>query len=537
MNLSARPDLVVVAPPPTPNGDLHVGHLAGPYLAADVFTRFERLRGRTVLSAISTDEHQSYVVTTAERLGRSPRELASESHAHVRRTLDLAGIGFDVVGRPDDAYASFVKRYLDALSAAGAFVEKPVEALMDARTGRQLSEAYVGGRCPVCFLDTRGNICESCGHPNDPARLVRPYAVGGEGAVERTTRRALVLPLERYRTQLERHFAGRRLRPHLQVLIESLLERPLPDFPITYRSDWGLALDRPDWETTVYNVWAEMYPGHLYWTQQAYTAGGASGEAGCSLWEGGNGTRYVQFIGFDNSFFYAVAHVAIGLAAEAANLPAAPSAQIVTNQFYLLEQSKFSSSQGHAIWGRDLLADWAADPVRLYLCLTNPETQEANFAVPEMESALEDRVLRPFERVRRAWNRMVGQDRLHTAADSHWACWQSEFRRRFELSYDPDSFSLRRAAQTLTTYIDFLASELEQADRDRGGFPASALGQLAIYAAPLMPTFAAGLAEHAGVVGRLSWDTAPAQREAELRPIPSDLLVPRQPRVSGAGRG
>src|SRR5207237_9845928 len=73
--MSEHPDFVVVAPPPTPNGDLHVGHLAGPYLSADVFTRFERLRGRTVLSAISTDENQSYVVTTAECLGRAPRDL------------------------------------------------------------------------------------------------------------------------------------------------------------------------------------------------------------------------------------------------------------------------------------------------------------------------------------------------------------------------------------------------------------------------------------------------------------------------------
>jgi methionyl-tRNA synthetase len=523
--VSAGPDVVVVAPPPTPNGDLHVGHLAGPYLAADVFTRFERLRGRTVVSAISTDENQSYVVTTAERLGRSPRELASESHAHVQRTLERAGIAFDLVGRPDDAYASFVKRYLDALTAAGAFVERRVEALVDARTGRQLAESYVGGRCPVCFLDTRGNICESCGHPNDPSRLVQPYVVGGEGTIEATTSRALVLPLERYRPQLERCCAGRRLRPHLQTLIGSLLERPLPDFPITYRSQWGIALDRPDWETTVYNVWAEMYPGHLHWTQRAY--------AERSLWEAGDGPRYVQFIGFDNSFFYAIAHVAIGLAAEAANLPAAPFAQIVTNQFYLLEQSKFSSSQGHAIWGRDLLADWAADPVRLYLCLTNPETQESNFALAEMESALETRLLRPFERVRRVWNRLVGSRRVHTAADGRWAGWQPAFQRRFELSYDPETFSLRRGAETLTAYLDFLASELERADADGDRFPASALGQLAVYAAPLMPGFAAGLAEHAGIAGPLSWDAPPVQREAELRPIPPDLLEPRQPRLSG----
>src|SRR2546430_308150 len=220
MSTYGRPDLVVVAPPPTPNGDLHVGHLAGPYLSADVFTRFERLRGRAVVSAISTDENQTYVVTTAERLGRSARELAAQSHADVRRTLECAGIEFDVVGRPDGAYASFVKAHLDALCTAGAFVEKPVEVLVDATTGKQLMESYVGGRCPVCFLDTRGNICESCGHPNDPARLVRPYVVGGGGAIETTTSTALVLPLERYRARLEQHYSGLCMQPPLRVLID-----------------------------------------------------------------------------------------------------------------------------------------------------------------------------------------------------------------------------------------------------------------------------------------------------------------------------
>jgi methionyl-tRNA synthetase len=498
-----------------------------------VFTRFERLRGRSVLNAISTDDNQSYVVTTAERLGRSPRDLAAESHAHVQRTLEQAGMTFDVIGRPDDAYTLFVKGYLDGLWAAGAFVESRVDVLVDGRTGRQLTESYVGGRCPVCFVDTRGSICESCGHPNDPARLVRPYVVGCENAIETTTTRALVLPLEKYRPQLEKRYATVAQRPHLQVLIESLLERRLPDFPITYLSRWGLAIGRPGWENAVYNVWAEMYPGHLYWTQQAYDTAAAQVEAALSLWEAAEPPRYVQFIGFDNSYFYAVAHLAIGVAAETAGLPAAPVAQIVTNQFYLLDHAKFSSSQGHAVWGRDLLADWAADPVRLYLCLTNPETQESNFAVPEMQRALEERFLSPFRRVSRAWNRLHASNRIHTVVDSRWDRWQTELRRRFELSYDPSTFSLRRAAETFTTYLDFLASELERADDGGEEFPASALEQLALYAAPLMPTFAAGVAEHAGVMGRLSWDGSPQRRGAAPRPIPSDLLTLRRSSTPG----
>lgn len=524
---------MVVAPPPTPNGDLHIGHLAGPYLSADVFARFERLRGRNVVSAISTDENQTYVVTSAERLGGSPRELAMKSHAEIQRTLQLAGITFDVVGRPDEDYASFVTRYLDDLCGAGAFVEHQVDSLVDTRTGRQLVESYVGGRCPVCFLDTRGNICESCGHPNDPSRLIRPYVVGGGDAIKTTKSVALVLPLERYRAQLEEHYSTQRLRPHLKILLDGLLDCRLPDFPITYRSAWGLPVRRPDWGPTVYNVWAEMYPGHLYWTQRAHAADASPGEAGCSPWEATDGMRYVQFIGFDNSFFYAMAHAAIGLAARQAGLQAAPQAEIVTNQFYLLDNSKFSTSQGHVIWARDLLAEWDADPVRLYLCLSNPETQEANFAVSDMEDVLQEHLLRPFECVRRAWNRMVACDRVDTAVDGQWARWQRGFRRRFELSYEPQTFSLRRAASTLTGYLDFLASELERAEQGTSACHASAMGCLALYAAPMMPTFAAGLAERTGVVGELSWTAPPTHRHDRLGLIPADFLALRHERAEG----
>lgn len=522
--------MVVVAPPPTPNGDLHVGHLAGPYLAADAFARFERLRGRRVVTALSADENQSYVVTTAERLGVAPRDLARDSHADLQRTLEQADMSFDIVGRPDATYDSFVRGWLNELVEAGAFVEKEVDAIIDPRTGRQLVESYVGGRCPVCFLDTRGNVCETCGHPSDPTRLIRPTVVGAGGAaIEPKRITAMVLPLERYRARLERHYAAQRTRPELRVLLDTLLERPLPDFPITYRSDWGLPVDRPGWESSVYNVWAEMYPGHLHWTQMGH-ASAQPDAAGTALWESADGVRYVQFIGFDNSWFYAVAHVAIALAAHDASVPVAPLPQIVTNQFYLLENFKFSTSLGHVIWGRDLLAAWEPDPVRLYLCLSNPETQESNFTVSDMEHMLDERLVRPFERAAAAWNRLLSTDRVDTALNGTWEAWQRDFRRRFELSYEADTFSLRRAAATLMTYLDFVASELELADREYGTCPAAAIGYLALYAAPLMPGFAERLAVCAGVAAAPAWDSPPVQRADELGQIPSDLLALRRSR-------
>lgn len=525
MTGSARyPDVVVVAPPPTPNGDLHVGHLAGPYLGADVFTRFERIRGRDVVTALSTDEHQSYVVTTAARLGRAPKDLAAASHADVQRTLTRAGITFDIVGRPDDAYADDVTQWLQRLLEVGVFVERETDSLFDPATGRQLVESYVGGRCPVCLQATRGNICESCGHPNDPVRLVRPSGDCTEHQPERRSTRALVLPLERYRARLAEHYRGRRTRPELAALLDRLLSEPLPPFPVAYESSWGLPVPGA---STVFNVWAEMYPGHLHWIERARAHTSTQSPAP-ALWETGSAPEYVQFIGFDNSFFYAVVHVALGMAARDAGLPAAPPPTIITNQFYLLDGAKFSTSQGHVIWGSALLEEWEPDPVRLFLCLSSPETQESNFTVEAMDRELESVLIAPFARVSDSWNQLVADDRVTERCEDPWITWQRTLLRRMEECFRPDTFSLRRAATTLVTYLDLLDAELAACCRQGKTCPAGALGFLATCAAPLMPGFAARLAALSGVTGAPSWSADTVHRRELVKPIPAGLLTLRR---------
>lgn len=503
-----------------------MGHLAGPYLGADVYARFNRLRSKNVISALSTDENQSYVVTTAERLGCDPRILAAESYWNIRRTLGMANIAFDVVGRPDESYERWVQQYLNHLYSSGAFQQTELEILIDPATGHQLTESFIGGKCPTCICDTRGSICESCGHPNDPLKLLRPYVVGRSGNIARIRAKALILPLERYRDRLKDLYCQSNVRPRLQALLDDVLTRPLPSFPISYRLPWGLPIGLDGWKGFVYNVWAEMYPGHLYWIQQAsqYLE---SPEQPETFWNGFENAEYTQFVGFDNSFFYAVVHPIIGFAASDIGLPVAPPANIVTNEFYLLESSKFSSSQGHAIWGRDLLADWSPDPVRLFLCITNPETQEANFALHDMENVLESRLLAPFERLRNAWNRLQAERQLTASPTSgpvNWVSVLSELDKRFEGSYGTGTFSLRRAAQDILSYLAFIAEESELAVEHGREFPIVCLESLARFAAPVMPTIAERLAASAGFAGPLTWSPPPGIRSATPRPLDSDVL-------------
>ncbi len=528
---------MVIAPPPTPNGDLHVGHLSGPYLGADVFSRFQKLQGNGIISAVSTDEHQSYVVTTAERLGVDPVQLAGTNYQDIRSTLQQADIHFDVVGRPDDDYARFVVEFFTTLHTAGVFVEKDVQTYYDPQKERYLFESYIGGLCPICFNGTKGNICEGCGHPNDPFTLVHAYAVGQQeiSKLEVKTIRGLFLPLEQYRPRIEHYYAENyeRLRPTLRALIKTLLQAPLPDFPITYISDWGIRVPFPGYESTVYNVWAEMYPGHLYWIQSAYNKQSGAGATSTTRLSMGSTTRFAQFLGFDNSFFYTVAHLALAMAAIDAGISVVLPSHFITNEFYLLDNYKFSTSQGHLIWGKDLLAEYNIDPVRFYLCFSNPETQQTNFSVNEMTQLLEGHLLSPFERLRQNVNALIEQGRDVGGSSPTWADWITAFQHRFELALNPDTFSLRQAAATLESYIKFVADEAQRA-LDSAEDPQSSLGlgtaltALVLFTAPLMPSFSQRLADHWGIRAGLLWDQLPNITAKQYSTIPAGILsLPR----------
>jgi methionyl-tRNA synthetase len=222
--IGARESLTaIIAPPPTPNGDLHLGHLAGPYMWSDVLLRYLALRGRPCVSAISVDLNQSYVVTTAERLKLDPVELAQRQYHNIRATLGAADIRFDVVGMPDAAYSAYVQDWFTRLNAGGAFETTETSVPYDPKRGRFLFEGYASGWCPVCLAATKGNICEACGHPNDAAKLFNLHATGGQPGepLEMRRRSGLVLRLERWRNQLEHHLLGNlpEIRPNLRRLI------------------------------------------------------------------------------------------------------------------------------------------------------------------------------------------------------------------------------------------------------------------------------------------------------------------------------
>jgi methionyl-tRNA synthetase len=485
----AGPCTAIVAPPPTPNGDLHVGHLSGPYLGADVLRRYLEMNGERVVTALSVDLNQTYVVTTAERLRIDPAALARKSHRDVAATLAAADLAFDVVGMPDAAYADYVADWFARFHAAG-LIERRRRAIPFApAANRFLFESYASGWCPTCLAETRANICETCGHPNEACDLLGLYPTGWrpDSTVESREVAEYVLALEPWRDALAAKLLAPTLerRPAVDRLIAELFARPLPAFPLTFPSRWGIPAPFPDADGLVLNVWAEMVPGHYYWLNAADAAKGGTGP----LVTREQTARYVQCLGFDNSFFYVVAHLALALAARAAGIESLVPDAFVTNEFYLLDNFKFSTSQGHLIWGRDFLAERSVDEARFFLAWTNPEYNQANFSLDDFERVVAPKFREPFARLIEA---LAAPTHLGSPAESPYS---EALAARFDAAYAPRRPSLRIAALTIANGLSLATEQILRGERP--GVISGVVHALARGMAPIAPDASRRLARAA----------------------------------------
>jgi methionyl-tRNA synthetase len=456
--------LVLIAPTPTPNGDLHVGHMSGPYLSADVFARYARATGRSVVFTTTTDDAQSYVATTAAKLGTTPAELAARSHREIQETLRLMGVEMDGFAPIDDGYRANVLEFVTALHAAGRFRRRTVRFPYSERAGKFLVEGMVGGTCPVCLLGSRGGLCETCGHPNNYDELLDPFSVADPD--EQLTHREvdiLVLPLEDYREQLTEHYRARadRWRPHLNQVFAELLAKPLPEYPVTYPIDWGTPAPFPETPGQVLNPWVEAMPASMYTTAHSQRRLGESPSEVDELWRAERDTEVVYFHGFDNAYFWGMTDVALLMAHGGRYVN--PDT-LVCNEFYELEHEKFSTSKGHVIWARDLLADTPRDIARFYLTLTGPENTRTNFTRAELTAISGRRLVEPWNRLAATLGKAVAALGVAetplpvSAAARHRAAVLCQ---RLAGCYDLRTISLNRAADTIAAHIARLADTAE----------------------------------------------------------------------------
>jgi methionyl-tRNA synthetase len=458
--------LLIIGPPPTPNGDLHIGHIAGPYMSADVLRAWALLQGREAKFVTGTDDSQTFVVSSARKLGLEPATLAAQSTAAIRRSLNEALIDVDGFASFDAGYESTVRAFLDPLHAAGLLTKKVRALPWDPLEECFLVEGLVSGECPHCLAEARGGLCETCGQPVACETLRGARSVlSGNSKLEFRETGILVLELEQLRGRIEAFYGPRRLaalRPGARRIIERALASSLPDFPITYPLSWGIPAHYPEVPGQVFNAWAEGMAASMYCTAAA--SDGAV-ETGMRAWQDRQ-TDLVYFLGLDNVYFWGLTHLAMLLAhGDRYILPV----NYFSNHFYELDDEKISTSRGHVVLMGDLLEEFGAAAVRFFLCWTAPEVTERSFSRETFVRVTERCLILPWNRVCQAVQGVTITPAMRTEAAAEVALMQAEMETHMSLA----AFSTAGAARMLAKHIGRL-------DRLAAGQQCAALGGLAV---------------------------------------------------------
>ena len=514
--------------PPNPNGDLHLGHLAGPVLSADMYVRHRRMLGDPAWFVIGTDDNQIWTESMARRRGTTPQETADHFAEKILETLGKAGVEVGHYYRPNasEAYHRMVAEMVEKLRAEGHLVaeERPALFCPDC-DDLYLFEVRVGGTCPHCQEGTYGNGCENCGLPNDVVDLGDPKcAECGGTPVERPLRR-LFFPLEPHREAMEEILRETAMANGHRALCRQMLDAELPVVVASHVSDWGIPVPFEGFEGQCVSAWIEMLPGYLAASAELAAKVGL-GEDWRHFWGSEDG-RVVQFFGADNRWNHAVLYPVL---LKAFDPDAKPPEAFVSNLLYRLDHSKFSTSRNHAVWTRDLVAESSADVVRFYAAYTCPETEQTNFSRDEFVAFVEGELLGRWQ----PWLASVQakMDDLYHGAVPEAGAWTDNhlaFLKQLEAS-----LAQSRRAFAAATYspqrATRLACELVRLGRDFGrgeddwGRAASAHNErrtgialelaalrcLALMVAPVMPEFANGLWRALGYDHDLEhWDDVP----------------------------
>ncbi|ADG76495.1 Methionine--tRNA ligase [Cellulomonas flavigena DSM 20109] len=458
---------LVISPAPTANGDLHLGHVAGPFLAADVHTRYLRATGRRALLATGTQDTSTYVVTTAHRRGLEPRELARASTAQVEAGLAALGIDVHAFTRDEDAFTKAVLQFFEGLYTSGKLELRTMAFPYNPATGAFLADGFARGGCPHCLAAGCAGLCESCGHVIAAGDLIDPVdALDPTAPVELRDVDVLVLPLERYRARIREHLAqhGGSMRPHMAQAVAEMLSHPLADLPVTFPVSWGIPAPFPEVSGQSINPNAEPAAWSIYCGAVAAEASGTVGPGDDALWRSDADTRVVYFLGFDNTYPFAIGAVAMLLATDGRHLV---PADFLTNEFYELDSAKFSTSRGHVVWASDLVRTVSRDLVRFHLAATSPESQRTDFTHAALARVTSARLVEPWNRVVDRMDALRNARSLPVSPRSRLAA--QRIRSRFAACYELEHFSLTRAADVLAEQLARLAA-WDLAAHDAGDF-------------------------------------------------------------------
>ena len=369
---------------PYANGPLHLGHLSGAYLPADIYVRYMRMQGHDVLFCSGTDEHGVPITITAEKMGLTPAEVVDKFHREIEEDFRNFGVEFDNFSRTTrPEHIEFAQGVFLELLDLGHIVPRDMKQLYCPSCQRYLPDRYINGTCPKCGSEeARGDQCESCGTWTEPFELKDPRCgICGSVPEVRETRHWFLM-LDHFQKWLEgwlEEQAG--WKSNVLKYCRSWLGDGLRERAITRDISWGVPVPLPEAEGKVLYVWFEALLGYISSTRECLKNRGAGPDEWKKYWQDPE-TRLIHFIGKDNVVFHCIIEPSIlhGLGKYILpwNVPA--------NEFLNISGEKFSTSRGTGIGMGDYLAHFPPDPMRYALAVNAPETRDTDFSWIEYQS-------------------------------------------------------------------------------------------------------------------------------------------------------
>ena len=370
---------LVTAALPYANGPVHIGHLAGVYVPADIYVRYKRLQGENVLFVGGSDEHGVPVTIRARKEGCSVQDIVDRYHNLIKTSFERFGISFDVYSRTTSKiHHQFASDFFKYLNDHGKFIQQESEQFYDEATQEFLTDRNIKGECPVCHAaDANGDQCEKCGSTLSPDELINPVnAINGNPLVKRKTTH-WYLPLNEYQPWLEEWILKehKEWRPNVYGQCKSWLDADLRPRAVTRDLNWGIPVPVEGAEGKVLYVWFDAPIGYISNTKELCDAHPEYGN--WETWWKDDSTRLIHFIGKDNIVFHCIVFPTMLKAHGGYILPD----NVPSNEFLNLEGEKISTSRNWAIWLNEYLDEFPGkqDVLRYVLTTNAPETRDNDF--------------------------------------------------------------------------------------------------------------------------------------------------------------
>ena len=365
--------ILVTAALPYANGPVHIGHLAGCYIPADIYVRYQRAQKQDIKFVGGSDEHGVPITIRAMKEGVSPQQIVDKYHAVIKDSFEKMGISFDIYSRTSNPVhhktaADFFKKLYDD----GLFEEKETEQYYDEKTKTFLADRYITGTCPVCGNpNAYGDQCEKCGSSLSPEQLINPRSTLSDAVPVKKLTKHWYFPLQNYEPWLKQWVLEdhKEWKNNVYGQCKSWLDNGLQSRAMTRDSNWGIKVPLPDAEGKVLYVWFDAPIGYISATKELT-------DQWADYWCKED-TKLVHFIGKDNIVFHCIIFPAMLKAHGDFVLPD----NVPANEFLNIEGEKVSTSRNWAVWVHEYLKDFPGceDVLRYVLCANAPETKDNDF--------------------------------------------------------------------------------------------------------------------------------------------------------------